>query len=124
MGEPIKPKTYCYTGDNAFVPEQMGNVLDHMNANLDVALKHFQKSHVKGPLDRMMYHLFNGQFNWKTFNCNRLFNTATVVGALYNKSFSTGHGRNKVPYSESSEQFFALHPKLKKVLDSTDGRPC
>mmetsp|Transcript_3793 Transcript_3793/g.11118 ORF Transcript_3793/g.11118 Transcript_3793/m.11118 type:complete len:518 (+) Transcript_3793:33-1586(+) len=118
------PSTYCFTNERAFVPGVFPHVLDRM-LSPDEAHAAFQRAGNPNGLGRVMYHLFNAQFPFKDFTCERLFNNKTAASFLYLRSFSTGHGHQRVPESPLTQAFFKLHPELRQHdAMYAEGRPC
>merc|ERR1711879_512956 len=86
-----RSSSYCYSGEASFTPEKFGYVLEETafrHVNTSYALDMFKQGKVKKPLDRLLYHLFNGQFPWKSWSCRRLFDNRTLLGALFSRSYS------------------------------------
>merc|ERR1712061_373361 len=89
------------------------------------AIKFWDRTGVRKPLGRMMYHLFNAQFPFKDWSCQKLFSNNTAASFLYIRSFSTVYGRQLVPISDATRQLYTLHPAMQQHnADHGDGRPC
>ncbi|CAE8741669.1 unnamed protein product, partial [Polarella glacialis] len=121
----ITPMTsYCFSGDDSFLPLEMEQVLKNKN-NLSDGIKFWKLRNVGNPLGRIAYHFQQANMRLQQFNCNSLFDNTTVVGAIWIRAFTTGAGRNLVPESEASDRFFKQIPQLKPVSHHyKDTLPC
>lgn len=105
----LKEKSLCFRGKDSFSPEQYGYVMDHA-PKLEDALKHWKKSNVVDPLERMVYPLWGS--SKMTDDCKTLFDNSTVLGTLLTTSFTSGKGGQAVPQSKASDWFQGAHPEL------------
>ncbi|CAJ1446664.1 unnamed protein product, partial [Effrenium voratum] len=114
--------SYCFAGDHSFVPFEIEGVLQHTPLLTD-ALERFEKNHVKNPLGRIAYHLFNSMTSLQTWSCKRLSNNDSFVGNLYVRSFTRGAG-NKIVTGSAAQAFLEKYPQFKEQTRSQAVVPC
>ncbi|CAE7022294.1 ISA3, partial [Symbiodinium natans] len=94
--------TFCYSGNESFNPDRFEFVLEHKQ-KLEDAYAEFESSRVPQPLSRRLYHFFNALHGWEKHTCATLFNETTLVGHIFSRSFSSGHGT--APKEDASSHF-------------------
>ncbi|CAE7409165.1 unnamed protein product [Symbiodinium natans] len=82
-GTPLK--IHCFEGDESFVPGSFQTIIEK-TPSLPSAVQAFQRSGVKKPMDRIMYHLFASLGFASRYDGPALFDASTFVGALYRRS--------------------------------------
>lgn len=83
----LQLKIKCYDGDESFVPESMLEMLTMQPHPTKARADNLWiQRNVRQPFDRIMYHLFNSNFNAQTWSGRRLFDPNVLVGYLYVKS--------------------------------------
>jgi len=80
-------KVFCFGREESFVPEWTDSILDN-SPTVEDAIAKWRRFGVPRPLGRTMYHLFNAIHPFKNYGYAQLFDTTTVLGFLYNSSFS------------------------------------
>jgi len=79
-------KSYIFDGNDSFVPSGLVEVLKRKLSVPD-ALAYWKKRHVKDPLSRKLYHLFNSQGFADAYGCYDLTtDNTTAAAALYQRS--------------------------------------
>merc|ERR1712232_1146784 len=80
-------KVFCFGGQESFVPKDLVQVLTKRQQLKDAMT--YWESHREGkPLDRIAYHLFNSNVPVGSMTRAQLFDTNTVLGTLYTRSFA------------------------------------
>jgi hypothetical protein len=119
-------KTHCFKREQSFNPDWMRIVLEKRNKNVPDAMRFLEEKKVPKPMDRMMYHLFNSLWPIQTFTCKQFFDESTVLGLLFSKSFTTGHGSKPLPLNKEAESFFNAWKGFREASKSYGDRglPC
>ncbi|CAE8721851.1 unnamed protein product, partial [Polarella glacialis] len=100
-----------YSDEEGFTPPDIMHVLEKVN-NVAKATEMWNARGVKQPFDRIMYHTFNSIMPWKDKTCKQLFDEKTVMGLFFKRSFSTDYGKNPLPDSPESREFYKAHPEF------------
>jgi len=117
--------SYCFVNHDSFQVKQLEHVLKN-NPKLEVGLEHWKREGIKKPLERIAYHFQQGSMKTQQFDCNKLFDTTSVLGAIYLRSFTTGAGASPaVDDSPATQKFYEEHKVMKTVRHVFDrGLPC
>ncbi|CAK9055718.1 unnamed protein product [Durusdinium trenchii] len=102
--------SYCFAGDQSFVPADMEGVLLHAPLLAD-ATNRFDRNGVKNPFGRIAYHLFNSMTSLQTWSCKRLSSNDTFIGSLYMRSFTNGAGAQLVT-GKYADAFRTKYPEF------------
>lgn len=80
------PTMFCFGKEESFVPSDFTIVLNQ-KPQLKQALSMWKDRKEKFPMDRIAYHLFNANSGVQSMSRKELFDTKTVLGTLYTRSF-------------------------------------
>lgn len=107
--------SYCYVNHDSFQIKQLEHVLTK-KPKLEQGLEHWKREGIQKPLERIAYHFQQGSMKTQQFDCNKLFDKKTVLGAIYRQSFTTGTGASAVvDDSQATRKFYEQHKVMKTV---------
>lgn len=77
----------CFAGDEGFVPEHIQSLITQdPHPTKAYAEEFWRNNSIQRPFDRIMYHLFNSNFNVGIWGARQVFNSTLLVGYLYTMS--------------------------------------